>query len=164
MASVFARILAAIRGAAIPSLSGQRPAQPGTQVRRANARGRPSGQTSPDQPADRAVRIADFRIKRLRQIAAFYADGGHHAVLMVGDCSFLPDHEFHAAAEAIAKATNEPGSALMGTENAVRKCTLRRRLSDITDRERAVLRTIDMLCEVGEFDRATGLRARLPII
>jgi len=27
-----------------------------------------------------------------------------------------------------------------------------------------VLRTIDMLWEVGEFDRATGLRARLPII
>jgi len=164
MASVFARILAAIRGAAIPSLSGQPPAQPGTQVRRANARGRPSAQTTPDQPADRAVRIADFRIKRLRQIAAFYADGGHHAVLMVGDCTFLPDQEFHAAAEAIAKATNEPGSALMGTENAVRKCTLRRRLSDLTDRERAILRTIDMLCEVGEFDRATGLRARLPII
>jgi len=49
----------AIRGAAIPSLSGQRPPS-GTQVRRANARGRPSApQTS---PINRPIARSDRRL------------------------------------------------------------------------------------------------------
>jgi len=151
MASVFARIVAAVRGAAIPSRAGQKHAQPDSPIRRTQAR-------PPGEPAD------DVRSKQLRQIAAFYADGAHHAVLSVGDCAFLPEDAFHAAAKTIVEASGETGSALVAAENALRKCTLRRRLSDLTDRERAILRATDMLREVGEFDRVTTLRIRLPIV
>src|ERR1700731_3283294 len=103
MATMFARILAAIRGAGIPSLAGQPPGLFEPQARRGGARTRSPGDTTPDEPADRAGRIAGIRVKRLRQIAAFYADSGHEAVVTVNDCAFLPQEEFTAAAELIVR-------------------------------------------------------------
>ena len=155
MATTFARILAAIRGG-IPSLTGHRPElQP--QFRRAAAR-------SPDEPAERTARIAGLRIKRLRQIASFYADGAHEAVVTVNDCAFLPQEEFTVAAELIVRTGGDPALTRLATENALRKALLKRRLSELTDRDRAILRAMDLLCELGEFDRTAALRTRLPIV
>jgi type IV secretion system protein VirD4 len=127
-------------------------------------RARANANAPADAPADRTTRIAGFRVKRLRQIAAFYADGAHEAVVTVGDCTFLPQDRFHAAAEMIVRTAGERASALMATENAVRKAIIKRRLGEISDRERATLRAADLLCELGEFERAAALRMRLPIV
>ena len=127
-------------------------------------RARANANAPPDAPVDRTTRIAGFRVKRLRQIAGFYADGAHEAVLTVGDCTFLPEDRFHAAAEMIVRTAGERASALIATENAVRKAIIKRRLSEISDRERATLRAADLLCELGEFERAAALRVRLPIV
>ena len=161
MATLFARILAAIRGAGIPSRTGQPPAfEP--QLRRARARS--PEHSEPDEPAERTARIAGLRVKRLRQIAGFYADSAHEAVLTVNDCAFLPQEEFAAAAELIVRTGGDPALTRFATENALRKALLKRRLSELTDRERAILRAIDLLCELGEFDRVAALRIRLPIV
>jgi len=161
MATLFARILAAIRGAGIPSRTGQPPAfEP--QLRRARARS--PEHSEPDEPAERTARIAGLRVKRLRQIAGFYADSAHEAVLTVNDCAFLPQEEFAAAAELIVRTGGDPALTRFATENALRKALLKRRLSEFTDRERAILRAIDLLCELGEFDRVAALRTRLPIV
>jgi type IV secretion system protein VirD4 len=164
MASVLTRLLAALRGGGIPSPTGRQTGPFEPQVRHVNVRARPNADGSPDEPADRTTRIAGLRVKRLRQIAAFYADGGHEAVVTVGDCTFLPEDGFHAAAEAAVRAAAEPASALMATENAVRKAILKRRLGELSDRERAILRAADLLCEIGECERAAALRIRLPIV
>jgi type IV secretory pathway TraG/TraD family ATPase VirD4 len=103
-------------------------------------------------------------VRRLRQIAAFYVNGAHDAVVTVGDCPFLPNERFHAAAELIVHAAGERASALAGIENALRKTMLKRRLGELSDRERAILRACDLLCELGEFERAEALRIRLPIV
>jgi hypothetical protein len=161
MATMLARILAAIRGG-IPSLTGHRPVlQP--QLRRAAARSRASDRM-PDEPAERTARIAGLRVKRLRQIAGFYADGAHEAVVTVNDCAFLPQEEFTAAAEHIVRIGGDPALTRLATENALRKALLKRRLSELTDRDRAILRAMDLLCELGEFDRTAALRTRLPIV
>jgi hypothetical protein len=164
MASVFARLLAALRGSGIPSPAGREagPFQP--QVRQVGVRARQGANAAPDAPADRNTRISEFRVKRLRQIAAFYADGAHEAVVTIGDCGFLPHDRFHTAAEQIVRAAGERASALVATENALRKGLLKRRLGEISDRERAILRAADLLCEVGEIERAAALRLRLPIV
>src|SRR5882757_7370781 len=145
MAMMFARIIAAIRGG-IPSLTAQQPGRYEPQVRRARAR-------SPDP----ATRIAGLRVKRLRQIAGFYADSAHEAVVTVNDCAFLPQEEFAAAAELIVRTGGDPALTRFATENALRKALLKRRLSELTDRERAILRASDLLCELGEFDRVAAL-------
>jgi type IV secretion system protein VirD4 len=150
MASLLARLFAALRGAAIRSSTGRESGLLEPQVRQIGVRARPTANGLPDGPADRTTRIAGFRVKRLRQIATFYADGAHEAVVTVGDCSFLPQDRFH--------------SALIVTENAVRKAILKRRLGELSDRERATLRAADLLCELGEFERAAALRIRLPIV
>lgn len=164
MATLFARILAALRGAGIPSLTGQQPGPYEPQIRRASARSRSPADTAPDELADRTTRIAGLRVRRLRQIAAFYADRGHEAVVTIADCGFLPQDGFGVAAELMVRTSGDPATSLMTTENAVRKALIKRRLGELTDRERAILRTTDLLCELGEFDRATALRARLPIV
>ena len=161
MAMMFARIIAAIRGG-IPSLTAQQPGRYEPQVRRARARS--PDPATPDEPADRAARIAGLRVKRLRQIAGFYADSAHEAVVTVNDCAFLPQEEFAAAAELIVRTGGDPALTRFATENALRKALLKRRLSELTDRERAILRAIDLLCELGEFDRVAALRIRLPIV
>src|SRR5262249_9798427 len=94
----------------------------------------------------------------------FYADGAHEAVVTIGDCSFLPHERFHDAAEAMVRAGGEPASALVATENALRKGVLKRRLGELSDRDRATLRAADLLCELGEFERTDALRVRLPIV
>ena len=58
----------------------------------------------------------------------------------------------------------DPALTRFATENALRKALLKRRLSELTDRERAILRASDLLCELGEFDRVAALRIRLPIV
>jgi len=161
MAMMFARIIAAIRGG-IPSLTAQQPGRYEPQVRRARARS--PDPATPDEPADRAARIAGLRVKRLRQIAGFYADSAHEAVVTVNDCAFLPQEEFAAAAELIVRTGGDPALTRFATENALRKALLKRRLSELTDRERAILRASDLLCELGEFDRVAALRIRLPIV
>ena len=162
MASVITRLLAALRGSGIPSHGGRETGMLEPRVRPVRARA--NANAPADAPADRTTRIAGFRVKRLRQIAAFYADGAHEAVVTVGDCTFLPQDHFHAAAEMIVRTAGEPASTLMATENAVRKAIIKRRLGEISDRERATLRAADLLCELGEFERATALRIRLPIV
>jgi type IV secretion system protein VirD4 len=164
MASLLARVFAALRGAGIPSPTGRDllPYEP--QVRSVGVRARPSLNGAHNAPADRTTRIAGFRVKRLRQIAAFYADGAHEAVVTVGDCAFLPEAGFHDAAELVVRMAREPPSALIATENAVRRTMLKRRLGELSDRERAILRAADLLCELGEFDRAAALRMRLPVV
>src|SRR5689334_17746143 len=134
MAALLARIFAALRGVAVPSPGGRASGPFEPQV----VRTRPDG--AADATADRATRVSDFRVKRMRQIAAFYADSSHEAVVTIGDCGFLPPERFHAAAELMVRAAGEPASALIATENAVRKAILKRRLSELTDRERATLR------------------------
>jgi len=161
MAMMFARIIAAIRGG-IPSLTAQQPGRYEPQVRRARARS--PGHSEPDDPAERTARIAGLRVKRLRQIAGFYADSAHEAVVTVNDCAFLPQEEFAAAAELIVRTGGVPALTRFATENALRKALLKRRLSELTDRERAILRASDLLCELGEFDRVAALRIRLPIV
>jgi hypothetical protein len=161
MASVLTRLLAALRGAAI-SGTGRETGLLEPRIR--PVRARVNANASPDAPADRATRISEFRVKRLRQIAAFYADGAHEAVVTVGDCTFLPHDRFSAAAELIVRTSGERASALVATENAVRKAIMKRRLGELTDRERATLRAADLLCELGEFERAAALRIRLPIV
>src|SRR3981081_2135016 len=161
MATLFARILAAVRGAGITSLTGQPPAfQPKIRTPRTRWPEHPE----PDEPAERTARIAVLRVKRLRQIAGFYADSAHEAVVTVNDCAFLPQEEFAAAAELIVRTGGDPALTRFATENALRKALLKRRLSELTDRERAILRAIDLLCELGEFDRVAALRIRLPIV
>ncbi|HLH88787.1 MAG TPA: type IV secretory system conjugative DNA transfer family protein [Xanthobacteraceae bacterium] len=161
MASVITRLLAALRGSGIPS-HGRETGMLESRVQ--PVRPRANANASPDAPVDRTTRIAGFRVKRLRQIAAFYADGAHEAVLTVGDCTFLPQEHFHAAAEMIVRTAGERASTLIATENAVRKAIIKRRLGEISDRERATLRAADLLCELGEFERAAALRIRLPIV
>ena len=161
MAMMFARIIAAIRGG-IPSLTAQQPGRYEPQVRRARARS--PDPATPDDPAERTARIAGLRVKRLRQIAGFYADSAHEAVVTVNDCAFLPQEEFAAAAELIVRTGGDPALTRFATENALRKALLKRRLSELTDRERAILRASDLLCEFGEFDRVAALRIRLPIV
>jgi type IV secretion system protein VirD4 len=163
MAMMFARILAAIRGAGIPSLTAQQPGPLQPQIRRAGARARSPGDAN-DEPADRAARLSGLRVRRLRQIAAFYADSAHEAVVTVSDCAFLPQEEFTTAAELIVRTGGDPALTRFATENAVRKAMLKRRLSELTDRERAILRASDLLCELGEFDRTAALYTRLPIV
>jgi len=160
MASVLTRLLAALRGAAISR--GRETGMLEPRVR--PVRARTNANAPPDAPADRTTRISGFRAKRLRQIAAFYADGAHETVVTVGDCTFLPHDRFHAAAEMIVRTSGERASTLVATENAVRKAIMKRRLGELTDRERATLRAADLLCELGEFDRAAALRIRLPIV
>jgi len=159
MATLLARIFAALRGVAVPSPGGRAAGPFESPVRQ---RTRPDGAT--DAPPDRAMRISDFRVKRMRQIAAFYADGAHEAVVTIADCAFLPPERFHAAAELMVRSAGEPASALIATENAVRKAIVKRRLSELSDRERATLRAADLLCELREFERADALRLRLPIV
>ena len=164
MASVLARLLAALRGSGIPSPGGRDSGPFEPQVRQVSIRARQGANASPDAPADRTTRISGFRVKRLRQIAAFYADGAHEAVVTIGDCAFLPHDRFHTAAEQIVRAAGERASALVATENALRKAILKRRLGELGDRDRAILRATDLLCELGEFERAAALRLRLPIV
>jgi type IV secretion system protein VirD4 len=164
MATMLARILAAIRGTGIPSLSGRPPGPFEPQVRHVGVRARPTPDANPDQPADRTTRIAGIRVKRLRQIAAFYADGGHEAVVTVGDCTFLPQEGFHTAAELVVRTAGASAATLIATENALRKAMIKRRLGEVSDRERAILRATDLLCELGELERAAALRVRLPIV
>src|SRR3977135_1519574 len=118
MATLFARILAAIRGAGIPSRTGQPPAfEP--QLRRARARS--PAHSAADEPAERTARIAGLRVKRLRQIAGFYADSAHEAVLTVNDCAFLPQEEFAAAAELIARTGGAPTMERLDNEESMRQ-------------------------------------------
>jgi hypothetical protein len=164
MASVLTRLFAALRGVGISSPAGRESGPFEPQVRQANVRARPNANVSPDAPADRTTRISEFRVKRLRQIATFYADGANEAVVTIGDCAFLPQERFHTAAELIVRTAGEPASALVATENGLRKALLKRRLGELNDRERATLRAADLLCEIGEFERAAALRIRLPIV
>ena len=164
MASVLTRLLAALRGVGIASSTGPEPglSQSQPQVRRVGARPRRNGDAEP--PADRAARLSEFRVRRMRQIAAFYADSAHEAVLTVGDCAFLPAERFPATAQRIVRTAGETSAALGATEDAVRKAIIKRRLGELTDRERATLRAADLLCELGEFERTAALRIRLPIV
>jgi type IV secretion system protein VirD4 len=159
MASVLTRLLGALRGTGIP-FAGRETGILESQARPVRKRaGAPA-----DAPADRTTRISGFRAKRLRQIAAFYADGAHEAVVTIADCTFLPQDGFHTAAELIVRTSGERASMLVATENAVRKAILKRRLGELSDRERATLRAADLLCELGEFERTASLRIRLPIV
>src|SRR3981081_4887810 len=82
MARLFARILAAIRGAGIPSRTGQPPAfEP--QLRRARARS--PEHSEPDEPAERTARIAGLRVQRVRQVAGFYTDSRHDVAVTGND-------------------------------------------------------------------------------
>jgi type IV secretion system protein VirD4 len=161
MASVLTRLLAALRGSAI-SGKGRETGIIEPQIR--PARTRAGAAAPPDAPLDRTTRISGMRLKRLRQITAFYVDGAHETMVTVGDCAFLPQDRFHDAAEAIVRTSGERASTLVATENAMRKTVMKRRLGELTDRERATLRAADLLCELGEFERAAALRIRLPIV
>ena len=161
MASVLTRLLAALRGSVISSAAGRDPSKYEPQVR---VRPRQAANGPAEAPADRNTRISGLRVKRLRQIAGFYADGANEAVITIGDCAFVPHDRFHAAAEQIVRATGEPASALVATENALRKGLLKRRIGELADRERAILRAADLLCELGELERTAALRLRLPIV
>jgi type IV secretion system protein VirD4 len=161
MASVLTRLLAALRGSSIPSPSGRDSGAFPSQVR---VRQRQGANAPAEAPADRNTRISGLRVKRLRQIAAFYADGANEAVVTIGDCAFVPHDRFHTAAEQIVRAAGDRASALVATENALRKGVLKRRLGELTDRERAILRAADLLGELGEFERTAALRLRLPIV
>ncbi len=151
MASVFTRLLAALRGAGVSRHTGRESGPKQPQVR-------PAGGAS-----ERSVR-SDFRVRRMRQIGAFYADSTHESVLTIGDCVFIPAERFQAAAELIVRTAGESASALIPTADAVRKTIIKRRLGELSDRERATLRAADLLCEIGEFERLAALRIRLPIV
>jgi len=161
MASVLARLLAALRGSGIPSPGGRETTRYEPQVR---VRTRPGTSAAAEAAPDRNTRFAGLRVRRLRQIAAFYADGEHEAVVTIGDCAFIPHDRFHGAADQIVRTSGERTSTLAATENALRKGLLKRRLGDLGDRERAILRAADLLCELGEFERTAALRLRLPIV
>jgi type IV secretion system protein VirD4 len=161
MASLLARLFAALRGSGIPSSGGRNSGPFPAQVR---VRPRQGANAAPDAPADRNTRMSGIRVKRLRQIAAFYADSANEAVVTIGDCAFIPHERFHTAAEQIVRAAGMRASELVPTENALRKGILKRRLGELTDRERAILRAADLLCELGEFERPGALRLRLPIV
>ncbi len=161
MASLLARLFAALRGSSIPSPGARESGRYQPQVR---VRPRQGANAAPDAAAERNTRISGIRVKRLRQIAAFYADGANEAVITIGDCAFIPHERFHSAAEQIVRAAGERASALVATENALRKGFLKRRLGELSDRERAILRAADLLCELGEFERSSALRLRLPIV
>ena len=161
MASVLVRLFAALRGSGIPSSGGRESGRYEPQVR---MRPRQGASAAPDAPADRNTRMSGIRVKRLRQIAAFYADGANEAVITIGDCAFVPHERFHAAAEQIVRAGSDRSSGLVATENALRKGLLKRRIGELSDRERTILRAVDLLCELGEFERAVALRLRLPIV
>src|SRR4051812_1825610 len=109
MASVLARLLAALRGSVVPSSGGRDAARYEPQVR---VRPRQGANAPAEAPADRNTRIAGIRVKRLREIAAFYADGANEAVVTIGDCAFVPHDRFHTAAEQIVRAAGERASAL----------------------------------------------------
>src|SRR5262249_22514759 len=160
MASVLSRLLAALRGS-VPLPGGREAGQYQPQVR---VRSRQGANAAADAPADRNTRISGLRTRRLRQIAAFYADSANEAVVTIGDCAFVPHDRFHNAAEQIVRAAGERPSALVATENALRKGFLKRRLGELSDRERAILRAVDLLCELGEVERTAALRLRLPIV
>jgi len=151
MASVLTRLLAALRGVGVSSRAGREPGPSQPQVRRTGG------------PAERAAR-SDFRVRRMRQIGAFYADSAHEVVLTVGDCMFIPADRFSAAAELIVRTAGDSVAALVPTASAVRKTIIKRRLGELSDRERATLRAADLLCEIGEFERLAALRIRLPIV
>jgi hypothetical protein len=151
MASVLTRLLAALRGAGVSSRKGREPGPKQPQVRPAGG--------APQRSAR-----ADFRVRRMRQIGAFYADSAHEAVLTVGDCVFIPAERFQAAAELIVRTAGDSAAALIPTADAVRKTIIKRRLGELGDRERATLRAADLLCEIGEFERLAALRIRLPIV
>ena len=157
MASVLTRLLAALRGGGISSASGREPGRYQPQVRRV----RRNGEAETDAPA---LRAPAFRVRRLQQIAAFYADPAHEAVVTVADCSFLPPERFAAAAEIIVRTSGDTSAALAARETAVRQAILKRRIAELTDRERATLRATDLLCELGEFERTVALRIKLPIV
>ena len=161
MASVLTRLLAALRGSVVSSPGGRDALKYEPQVR---LRPRQGANAPAEAPADRNTRISGLRVKRLRQIAAFYADGANEAVVTIGDCAFVPHDRFHTAAEQIVRAAGERASALVATENALRKGFLKRRLGELTDRERAILRAADLLVELGELERIAALRLRLPIV
>jgi type IV secretion system protein VirD4 len=161
MASLLARLFAALRGSSIPSSGGRNSGPFPAQVR---VRPRQGTNAAPDAPADRNARMSGIRVKRLRQIAAFYADSANEAVVTIGDCAFIPHERYHTAAEQIVRAAGMRVSELVPTENALRKGILKRRLGELTDRERAILRAADLLCELGEFERHATLRLRLPIV
>ena len=161
MASLLARLFAALRGSSIPSSGGRNSGPFPAQVR---VRPRQGANAAPDAPADRNTRMSGIRVKRLRQIAAFYADSSNVAVVTIGDCAFIPHERYHTAAEQIVRAAGMGASELVPTENALRKGILKRRLGEITDRERAILRAAELLCELGEFERPDALRLRLPIV
>jgi type IV secretion system protein VirD4 len=161
MASLLARLFAALRGSSIPSPGGRASGRYEPQVR---VRPRQGANAAPDAPADRNTRMSGIRVKRLRQIAGFYADAANEAVVTIGDCAFIPHERFHTAAEQIVRAAGMRASALVPTENALRKGILKRRLGELGDRERAILRAADLLCELGEFERPAALRLRLPIV
>src|SRR5262249_14454201 len=114
MASVLARLLAALRGSGIPSPGGRDSSRYEPQVR---VRARPGAAV--DTAPDRNTRFAGRRVRRLRQIAAFYADGAHEAVITIGDCAFIPHDRFHAAAELIVRTSGERAATLVATENAL---------------------------------------------
>src|ERR1700746_2165737 len=76
MASVLARLLAALRGSSIPSPGGRNSGSYPAQVR---VRSRQGANAAPDAPVDRNTRMSGIRVKRLRQIAAFYADSANEA-------------------------------------------------------------------------------------
>ena len=161
MASLLARLFAALRGSSIPSPGGREAGRYEPQIR---VRPRQGANAAPEAPVDRTTRMSGLRVKRLRQIAAFYADGANEAVVTIGDCAFIPHERFHTAAEQIVRAAGMPASTLVPTENALRKGILKRRLGELTDRERAILRAADLVCELGEFERPDALRLRLPIV
>jgi hypothetical protein len=161
MATLLARLFAALRGSSMPSAGGRESGRYAPQVR---VRPRQGAGAAPDAPVDRNTRMSGLRVKRLRQIAAFYADSANEAVVTIGDCAFIPHDRFHTAAEQIVRAAAMPASALVPTENALRKGILKRRLGELGDRERAILRAIDLVCELGELERTGALRLRLPIV
>jgi type IV secretion system protein VirD4 len=161
MASVLTRLLAALRGSVISAPGGRDVLKYEPQVR---VRQRQSANAPVASPVDRNTRMSGLRVKRLRQIAAFYADGANEAVVTIGDCAFVPHDRFHTAAEHIVRAAGDGATSLVATENALRKGLLKRRLGELTDRERAILRAADLLCELGELERTAALRLRLPIV
>ena len=157
MASVLNRLLSALRGAGISSPSGREPGSAQPQIRRVGAR--KAGDVD-----ERAVRAPAFRVRRLQQIAAFYADPAHEAVLTVADCTFLPAERFAAAAEIVVRTSGDSSATLVARETTLRQAIVKRRVAELTDRERATLRAADLLCELGAFERVAALRIRLPIV
>ena len=102
MASLLTRLLAALRGAGVSRRTGREPGPNQPQVRPAGG--------APERSAR-----SDFRVRRMRQIGAFYSDSAHEAVLTVGDCAFIPAERFQAAAELIVRTAGESAAALIPT-------------------------------------------------